>query len=138
MYLNLIHVKILNGNVILETVFTVLTYVITTMIAQTNLMNVPKKQIAVIQHLENAKNDSIDLRKIMNLNSIVHWLNALFDFESFCIWWMFRYIYINAMIGHLEFAKDEWIDLRYMMNLNAIVHWLNALGSIHIWRQIFG
>ena len=57
---------------ILETVFTVLTYVITTMIAKTNLMNVPKEQIAVARIIEIAKNDSIDLRKIMNLNSIVH------------------------------------------------------------------
>ena len=62
------HVKTLNGNVILETVFTFLTYVIMTMIVQTNLMNVPTEQSAMIQHLENAKDELIDLRSMMNLN----------------------------------------------------------------------
>ena len=70
MYLNLIHVKILNGNVILETVFTDLTYVITTMIAQTNLMNVQKKQIAIIRKIEIAKDESIDLRNMRNLTRL--------------------------------------------------------------------
>ena len=57
---------------ILETVFTVLTYVIMIMIVKTNLMNVPIDQDAMIGHLEIAKDESIDLRNMMNLNAIVH------------------------------------------------------------------
>ena len=49
---------------ILETVFTVLTYVITIMIVKTNLMNVPIDQNAMIGNLEIAKDESIGLRNM--------------------------------------------------------------------------
>ena len=56
---------------ILETVFTVLKYVITTMIVKTNLMNVPIEQSAMIGNLEVVKDESIDLRNMMKLNARV-------------------------------------------------------------------
>ena len=65
----------------------VLEYVITTMIVQTNLMNVPIDQNAMIENLEIAKDESIDLRYMMNLNAIVR-----FDKMPYLILIFFLYI----------------------------------------------